>query len=221
VMQRRVAERAEFIMHMLQSPEAREPHSPERVGSLRLWIMRFLALCCIGLVPWIIVLAVTLPHHYVVGNWPLTWVGFDTVELTGLSVTAWALWKQRQILIPVAMITSTLMFSDAWFDVSTARGHGDLLVSILMALFAELPLGILLCLISIRCLVANLRAVRGMQPNASVPSLWRTPLFTRANSPVGAACQLYPTEQRATYVPCHRPHYAPTHQPHSSSWPSG
>ena len=33
----------------------------------------FLLACVVGLIPWTIGLAVTLPHRYVVGTWTATW----------------------------------------------------------------------------------------------------------------------------------------------------
>jgi hypothetical protein len=39
------------------------------------------------------------------------------------------LWKQRQILVPASLITSVLLLCDAWFDLLTANGHRDLIVS--------------------------------------------------------------------------------------------
>jgi hypothetical protein len=180
-MERLLSERTE-ITHILKSPEAPELRSAEHVRSIRLWTARFLALCCLGLVPWIFILATTLPRHYVVGNWPLTWIGFDVLELAGFAVTSWALWKQRQILIPAAMITSTLLFSDAWFDVFTAHGHTDQIASLALALCAELPLSMLLCCISTRALLVYLRTARGQPPDAAVPPLWRSPLVLATES---------------------------------------
>jgi hypothetical protein len=41
-----------------------------------------------GLIPWIVLLAITLPHRYVAGHWTVTWVGFDTALLGCLAATA-------------------------------------------------------------------------------------------------------------------------------------
>ena len=37
------------------------------------------------LIPWIVLLALTLPRHYVAGHWRLTWVGFDIILLAALA----------------------------------------------------------------------------------------------------------------------------------------
>jgi hypothetical protein len=49
----------------------------------------FLLVCAVGLVPWTVGLAVTLPARYVVGSWTLTWAGFDTALVVCFAVTAW------------------------------------------------------------------------------------------------------------------------------------
>ena len=108
-------------------------------GSARQWIVGFLALCCLVLIPWTIGLAVTLPRHYLVENWPLAWTGFDIILLGCLSTTAWALWKQRQAAIPAAMVTSALLLCDGWFDILTAHPGRCMILSIATAMFAELP----------------------------------------------------------------------------------
>jgi hypothetical protein len=142
-------------------------------------IVQLLALCCVGLIPWTIGLALTLPSHYLVVSWPLAWTGFDLLLLGCLSTTAWALWKQRQVAIPASMITSVLLVCDAWFDILTAHGGRCLTVSIATALIAELPLAGLLGVISIRLLHATLRAAaHRVDPGTPSPQLWRMALVT-------------------------------------------
>jgi hypothetical protein len=173
------AERAEVLRH-LQLPTVKEIPSHQDRGPARRWVVRFLALCCVGLIPWTIGLAVTLPRSYLVGNWPLAWTGFDVILLGCLSTTAWALWKQRQVAVPASMITSALLLCDAWFDILTAHGGRCLEVSIATAVFGELPIAVLLGVISLRLLHANVRAARGGEPGSVSQPLWRTPLITAA-----------------------------------------
>ena len=112
------------------------------------------------------------------GSSPAAGPGFDVVLLGCLAVTAWGLWKQRQIVVPASIITSVLLLCDAWFDLLTANGHRDLIVSAASALFGELPLATMLILISIRALHVGARAARALELDARVSSLWRTPLIT-------------------------------------------
>jgi hypothetical protein len=179
------AQRAELLGY-LQRLTAEDFRPSPRIQAARRWVVRFLALCCVVLVPWTIGLGVTLPRHYVAGNWRLAWTGFDVALLVCLSITAWALWRQRQVLVPVAMITSVLLLCDAWFDVFTADGHRDLIVSLATALLAEVPIAVLLLLISVRQLHDSVRVARGLEPDEPIEPLWRTHLITVADSPEGA-----------------------------------
>jgi hypothetical protein len=124
----------------------------------------FLLICAVGLIPWTVGLAVTLPAHYVVGSWTLTWAGFDIALVACFAVTAWALWNQRPTALPAAVFTSALLLCDAWFDVLTAHGGRDLLVSAATALLGEIPGAVVLAAISIRLLRANapFRAADGL-----------------------------------------------------------
>jgi hypothetical protein len=138
----------------------------------------FLLACAVGLIPWTVGLAVTLPQRYSVGTWTITWTGFDVALIGCFSVTAWALWKQRQVAVPAAMVTSVLLLCDAWFDLLTAHRGGDLLVSTVTALFGEIPIAIVLAAGSTRLLRTSMRTSVGSGANAPVGSLWRTPLIT-------------------------------------------
>ena len=109
-----------------------------------------------------------------------------------LAVTAWSLWKQRQILLPAAIITSVLLLCDAWFDLLTANGHRQLILSAVTALFGELPLAAMLCLVSVRFLRLAGRAARGMEQGTPVSPLWRTPLLTTSNPQVHTYVEPWP-----------------------------
>jgi hypothetical protein len=193
-------QRAELIARSFQQ-SAKECH-PSDTGAGHRWIVRFLAFCCIGLIPWTIGLALTLPRTYLVKNWPFAWTGFDLVLLTCLGITAWSLWKQRQAAIPVSMITCVLLLCDAWFDIVTAHGGHCLMVSVGTAVFAELPIAILLGLISVRLLQASWTPYRGVGSRSPSRSLWSTPLTcplrikrTRPPHDAGAATRVAVTSQ--------------------------
>ena len=115
-------ERAD-LLRRLQMLTASEFDISRRRQTARRWFVRFLAVCCISLIPWTIGLGVSLPRTYIAANWRLLWTGFDVVLLVCLSVTAWGLWKQRQVVVPASIITSVLLLCDAWFDLLTANGH--------------------------------------------------------------------------------------------------
>ena len=172
------------VLRALSVPASDRSLPPGRGSTSRSRIVCFLALCCLGLIPWTIGLAVALPRSYLVDHWPLAWVGFDTILLGCLGTTAWALWKQRQVAVVTSMITSVLLLCDAWFDVITAHSGRCLVLSITTAVFGEIPIGVLLGLISIRLLHASREAVHGS--GSSPISLWRVPLRWPARRAVEA-----------------------------------
>jgi hypothetical protein len=143
----------------------------------------FLLVCAVGLIPWTVGLAVTLPARYVVGSWTLTWAGFDTALVVCFAVTAWALWNQRPIALRAAVSTSALLLCDAWFDVLTAHGGRDLLVSAATALLGEIPGAIVLAAISIRLLRANAPFVPRPRPGTTHQTTLACPLGGAIDQP--------------------------------------
>jgi hypothetical protein len=144
----------------------------------------FLLLCAVGLIPWTVGLAMTLPGRYVVGSWTLTWAGFDIALVACFAVTARALWNQRPTALPAAVFTSALLLCDAWFDVLTAHGGRDLLVSAATALLGEIPGAVVLAAISIRLLRANAPVVPQTRPGPATHQLcdrshWTAPSTSR------------------------------------------
>ena len=162
------------VLRVLSAPALERSLPPVRRSSSRGRMVCFLSLCCLGLIPWTIGLAVTLPRSYLVDNWPLAWVGFNTILLACLGTTAWALWKQRQVAVVTSMVTAVLLLCDAWFDVITAHSGRCLVLSITTAVLGEIPIGVLLGLISTRLLHASQEAAHGS--GSSPISLWRVPL---------------------------------------------
>jgi hypothetical protein len=99
--------------------------------------------CCVILAGWIVLLAATLPHHFDAHHWRAVWVNFDVFLLAAFAATAWAIWRERQVLILLLMVIGTMLFCDAWFDVGTSLATSGVWISLLSALFAELPLAFL------------------------------------------------------------------------------
>ena len=104
---------------------------------------RWLAIVALGaagvLIPWTVLLGLTLPTRYVTDHWTLTWVGFDTALLASFVAIAVAAWRRSHYLGPAAVITATLLACDAWFDITTASTGADLVGSLLTAI-AEIPI---------------------------------------------------------------------------------
>jgi hypothetical protein len=127
----------------------------------------------VGLIPWTVYLAITLPDKYIAHNWPATWVGFDILILIFMAVTALLGLLRRQLLVLTAFTTGILLICDAWFDVMTAA-PADRWLSVLTAVFGELPLAIILITGALRIL--RLTATRLYMLDPGMP-LWRIPLL--------------------------------------------
>lgn len=96
-------------------------------------------LVCVGMVPWIVYLAISLPKNYQAANWKVLWVGFDAALVAVLLSTALTAWWRKQIVAPLVLVAATLLLCDAWFDVVTSFGRPGGWISIVTAICAELP----------------------------------------------------------------------------------
>jgi hypothetical protein len=102
-----------------------------------------LAVCClVGMLPWIIYLALTIPARARADHYDLAWIGFDCAMWTVLAALAYFALRHHPATGPVAAIASAMLVVDAWFDVTTSHGN-EFLVSLLLAVLAELPLAII------------------------------------------------------------------------------
>jgi hypothetical protein len=136
------------------------------------------AACAVVLIPWIVFLGITLPPRYITTRWGATWVGFDVGLIVGLGATAWLAWRRYQAVVVAALMTGTLLVTDAWFDIMTSSSRIDLVVSVASALLVELPLAALLFLVGYRLLGVALRRAQALssQPADDLPR-WNTPLL--------------------------------------------
>jgi hypothetical protein len=132
------------------------------------WVPFGFALLAVALLPWIVVLARTLPARVVSHHWDLAWIGFDLGLMGLLGATAWATWKRRAWLQGVSTATATMLAVDAWFDVVTSAPGRGRIEAVVLASVCELPL-------ALACLLLAQRAVR------------RGGLISRINAQVGAA----------------------------------
>lgn len=136
-----------------------------RIRRVRVWLSVSAA---VGLIPWIVYLGYTLPQNYVAQNWRATWVGFDILLLIFLVATAVLGFLRNQLMTLFAFTTGVLLICDAWFDVMTAR-RGDMVVSVLAAVFGEVPLAAVLIGGTLR--IVRLSAVPPFSKRPSLRSL--------------------------------------------------
>jgi hypothetical protein len=104
------------------------------------WMTVLLGLVAVGLLPWILYLTFTLPSRHVTLHYDTAWIGFDVGLLAAFASTAWAAFRGSQWLVPLAAATGTMLLCDAWFDIVTSRGGGEMWEAIAEAALAELPL---------------------------------------------------------------------------------
>jgi hypothetical protein len=120
----------------------------------RRWPAYILVACGVALVPWLVVLALTLPSTASTPHWMAAWVGLDAMEAAGLVTTGLLTLRRHPLRVASAAATAMLLVVDAWFDVATSTGS-DLTVALLMAGTAELPLAATCAALAIRASAAR------------------------------------------------------------------
>lgn len=129
-------------------PKTRRWSDAKRARVLRRLGLGFIVAGC-GIVLWIGVLAAQLPLLSEPANWNDAWIGLDALEAAGLLSTGLLLRRADPRMCVAAAATSMLLYTDAWFDVMTAM-PGERLLSVVMALTAELPVGSLCGALALR-----------------------------------------------------------------------
>jgi hypothetical protein len=170
-------ERAE-LMRALAALAREDPFAERSLRVRRRLGITFLTAACLFLIPWIVLLALTLPRHYQAGQWGVAWTGFDIALLLGLGGTALASLLRRQIMVGFMIITATLLCADAWFDVMLSWGSSEAPLSIATALLVELPIAALMVAGARRVTDYTIRALMhraGLTGHR--PSLWRIRLI--------------------------------------------
>jgi hypothetical protein len=113
------------------------------------WVVAFFLGGAVVLIPWDVLMfsvpqVVNVPKH-----WVLVWGGFDCFLILGFAVTAFRLMTRSPKGAVTAAMTGTMLLIDAWFDVLTTHRGGQT-VSILMAVFAEIPCALICFYVSRR-----------------------------------------------------------------------
>jgi hypothetical protein len=133
---------------------------------------------CLVLTVWIAILVLKLPTDFTARHWRTVWVGLDIAELAAFAATAWAAWRQRQIVILLMVFTGTLLLCDAWFDMVLEFGTPGFTAAVVSAVVAEVPLALLLFNGARRLVQLTLHGVMRLQGiGGPLPHLWRIPLF--------------------------------------------
>jgi hypothetical protein len=112
----------------------------EPTARLVRWAAPLFIACAVILVPWIVIIGITLPSHRLAANYDVAWAGYDAILLVGLVLTAWCVLHRSHRLPIAAAATGALLVADAWFDVLTASTGWYRTQAVAMSLIAELPL---------------------------------------------------------------------------------
>ncbi|MFE4859939.1 hypothetical protein [Streptomyces sp. NPDC056670] len=139
----------------LVAPQARASRSPRAVvgavgGLRRPRLATVLTGAGLALVPWMVVLARTLPRTTEVSNWSTAWVGLDALLAVGLTGTGVLLRRNDPRAAQVAAATAAVLLVDAWFDVTTAAPGAELATALTLALTAELPMAVTCAVVALR-----------------------------------------------------------------------
>jgi hypothetical protein len=109
----------------------------------------------LAMLPWLFVLAVSLPGRATAQHWGVAWVGLDSLEALGLTCTGLLLRRRDPRASLTAAATAMLLLVDAWFDVLTSGAGTDRVIAVLMAGGAELPIAGLCGLLAVRLFPAR------------------------------------------------------------------
>ncbi|MDF3144864.1 MULTISPECIES: hypothetical protein [unclassified Streptomyces] len=133
----------------------RHPHGVEggsTAGRVRRWcrMEHVLVVSGLALLPWLVVLAGSLPGTAVASNWRTVWIGLDAAEALGLIATGLLAVRGHRLHALTATAAATLLVVDAWFDTMTAAPGVDQVSAAAMALGAELPLAVMCVVLAAR-----------------------------------------------------------------------
>jgi len=113
-----------------------------------------------GLIPWTVLLALTLPARHGTHYYNVAWTGFD-IALAGLLIaTAVGTARRAGWLQAVAAAAAALLILDAWFDVLSSTSTSELVGSLALALLVEIPVALACIFVSRHAEETNDRARR-------------------------------------------------------------
>ncbi len=102
------------------------------------------------MVPWLVMLATTLPATFRAAHWSASWVGLDAAETCFLLATGLLLIRRDERCSLTAAVTATLVLTDAWFDVLTSAPGGGEITALALAACVEVPVAGLCATLAVR-----------------------------------------------------------------------
>ncbi|MFC1407255.1 MULTISPECIES: hypothetical protein [Streptacidiphilus] len=95
------------------------------------------------LVPWTVVLFLTLPGQERAAHWSVAWGGFDALLIIVFAGCAVRILRLSSRTAAVTAAAGALLVTDAWFDVMLASTTYDMVEALVMAVLVELPIAAL------------------------------------------------------------------------------
>ncbi|MFK0103647.1 hypothetical protein [Streptomyces sp. NPDC091217] len=102
----------------------------KRTRRLKRWALILLGSSAVLLVPWMAVLAVTLPAKTEVHNWSVAWIGLDVLMAAGCAATTVLGLRGDVRARLTASATASMAVLDAWFDITTSAMGTELVVAL-------------------------------------------------------------------------------------------
>ena len=144
-----------MIGHVNEPAVAPGEWSPPR------WVAPLFAFAAVALVPWVVLLVSALPAAHRVTHWDAAWVGLDVALVAMLVTLAVCVWRRSGWVEPVATAAATLLFVDAWFDITTASSPPGPTRPLGAAIVVEVPLGLACLALARRAAGIRRRAAAG------------------------------------------------------------
>lgn len=127
------------------------------------WLAPLALACTIGIIPWIVYLAMTLPPRQRAVDYDIAWVGYDAAMCLVLAALAYCALRRKPATGPIAAVAATMLVVDAWFDVITTEDHRQFVYAIISAACAEIPLAIICGWVAINAERVRARAYRSLR----------------------------------------------------------
>jgi len=112
------------------------------------WAVPLVGIAALVLIPWIVLLVISLPSTHQSAHWDIAWGGLDVMLALVLLAVAICAWRRSPWLEGAATAATTLLFVDAWFDVLTSSTRAEFAIAITEAVVVELPLAFLCLLLA-------------------------------------------------------------------------
>ncbi|HUD05748.1 MAG TPA: hypothetical protein VMR18_02430 [Candidatus Saccharimonadales bacterium] len=116
------------------------------------WAANVFILLSIILIPWTVYLSLSLPTHHLSSHWDVMWGGLDVGIIILLATSGILAYKKSKFIVLSANATASFLLLDAWFDILSERRRFQVIESLVLAIFIEIPLAIICFSVAYRVL---------------------------------------------------------------------